>query len=207
MCRASSFAPGVTILAPSFPQKLRRDGLECDCCTDDSSYEIESASLEKVIDPNGTAKKSVRFDQVEIREYGIILGDNPSAYYGPPITIEWRPQAKVSMNVGDYEESKIGNPLRYGDDLILSHGMRMKLLSPHFPLREIIEAQHEVRRIALCREKSWHEKEGSCNSTAQRFQRFREKHRWHVKKQPPKHASSSKVMAMDSTQGFRSIHW
>jgi hypothetical protein len=50
------------------------------------------------------SKKSVSFaPKLRIREFPIILGDNPSATVGPPICIDWEPQGESTANLDVYE--------------------------------------------------------------------------------------------------------
>ena len=53
----------------------------------------------------GTAsnRKFVRFHRIEIREYGVTLGDHPSTRIGPPVTIEWQHQAELVVDLDQYE--------------------------------------------------------------------------------------------------------
>ena len=53
-------------------------------------------------------KKSVRFSNVTVREYPIILGDNPSVTVGPPVTIDWQP---FSEELLDLESHMLMTPL------------------------------------------------------------------------------------------------
>ena len=50
--------------------------------------------------------KRVSFDQIQVREHAIILGDNPTAALGVPITIDWKPQYQVSFSVDAIEKSR-----------------------------------------------------------------------------------------------------
>mmetsp|Transcript_21964 Transcript_21964/g.53146 ORF Transcript_21964/g.53146 Transcript_21964/m.53146 type:complete len:181 (+) Transcript_21964:212-754(+) len=48
-------------------------------------------------------KKSVSFATVQVRNYPIILGDNPSVTAGPPISIGWQFDAAVYYTVDEWE--------------------------------------------------------------------------------------------------------
>ena len=52
----------------------------------DSSRRFSSISSSSC---KSSSSNSVRFQNVKIREYGIILGDNPSCSNGPPIGLSW----------------------------------------------------------------------------------------------------------------------
>eukprot|EP00977_Amphora_coffeiformis_P006397 scaffold1361_cov165-Amphora_coffeaeformis.AAC.19 len=50
--------------------------------------------------------RSVSFDSIFVREYERVLGDNPACGNGPPISIGWQYESKVSMPVDEYEYRK-----------------------------------------------------------------------------------------------------
>ena len=49
-------------------------------------------------------KKSVTFDSINIREYDVILGDNPACSDGPPLSLDWTFTESTSSTIDDYEE-------------------------------------------------------------------------------------------------------
>ena len=51
----------------------------------DSSGHSSSTSSSR----RSSSSNSVRFHNVKIREYGVVLGDNPSCSQGPPIGLSW----------------------------------------------------------------------------------------------------------------------
>lgn len=61
-------------------------------------------------------KKRVCFDQIYVREYPVILGDNPSVTAGVPVTIDWNFQKEVEIELDYFEiyrtERKHKNQLR-----------------------------------------------------------------------------------------------
>lgn len=48
-------------------------------------------------------QRQVRFGNLQVREYPIMLGDNPSCSSGPPLTIEWNHTKEEVIPVGIYE--------------------------------------------------------------------------------------------------------
>jgi hypothetical protein len=48
----------------------------------------------------------VSFSQIKIREYPIIVGDNPSIMTGVPITIDWKFVHEMNFSVDDYEAAR-----------------------------------------------------------------------------------------------------
>lgn len=49
---------------------------------------------------------SVRFGTVVVREYPIILGDNPGASAGPPLSIDWQHNAEYTIDMDVFEEQR-----------------------------------------------------------------------------------------------------
>jgi len=49
---------------------------------------------------------SVTFNTVEVREYPIILGDNPAVSEGPPLTIDWAHSDVDEFGVEEYETTR-----------------------------------------------------------------------------------------------------
>lgn len=49
------------------------------------------------------SNKSVKFDQVFIHEFPIIMGDNPAVSRGAPLTIDWKPMTHDVLDIDIYE--------------------------------------------------------------------------------------------------------
>lgn len=73
-------------------------------------------------------KKSVRFNKVEIREYGLGAGDHPDCTDGVPLTLAWEYVQKSAIDVNRYETKRIPHR-RHVEDLILSKKERREKLS------------------------------------------------------------------------------
>jgi hypothetical protein len=76
-----------------------------------SNYFIMSKKKDEEIErneyPKGDKKsKGVCFAFVEIREYEMVLGDNPSVTNGPPISLGWAVESISIFTVDMYERSK-----------------------------------------------------------------------------------------------------
>ena len=65
----------------------------------------ESQPLKSCLKKPGSrsAPKKTWFDSIYVREFPIILGDNPSAAEGVPITIDWKHQKEVILDVEYFE--------------------------------------------------------------------------------------------------------
>eukprot|EP00566_Odontella_aurita_P000819 CAMPEP_0113551560 /NCGR_PEP_ID=MMETSP0015_2-20120614/14590_1 /TAXON_ID=2838 /ORGANISM="Odontella" /LENGTH=378 /DNA_ID=CAMNT_0000452461 /DNA_START=214 /DNA_END=1350 /DNA_ORIENTATION=+ /assembly_acc=CAM_ASM_000160 len=70
---------------------------------------------------------SVRYGSVEIREFPITLGDNPSVSCGPPFTIDWKPQEIYDpVALDEYESSR--PPRRSHLQMAIPEAVRKDLL-------------------------------------------------------------------------------
>lgn len=76
-------------------------------------------------------KKSVRFSNVVVREYPMILGDNPSVSHGPPVTISWKHSAEHLLELENHismtpfprrSVGQMAMPSFYRKDLLVEAG-------------------------------------------------------------------------------------
>ena len=70
---------------------------------------LERRSAEPFLPSCNKKKEEVRFVSVELREYPIILGDNPSCTAGPPIAIalDWDYDTLTSCTIDEYESMRL----------------------------------------------------------------------------------------------------
>lgn len=68
-----------------------------------------SVSCLKRHNPNeGTKpKRTISFTNLEIREYDLTIGDNPSVSYGPPVQLSWQYSQGETRDLEDYESQKM----------------------------------------------------------------------------------------------------
>jgi len=59
---------------------------------------------------SGSSRRAVSFTKIQIREYPIIVGDNPSVLTGTPITIDWEPVEEMTFDFQDYEDTRADTP-------------------------------------------------------------------------------------------------
>ena len=57
-------------------------------------------------DHDDNKKDKVSFSKIHIREYPIIIGDNPSIMTGVPITIDWVHVSEIKFTIDEYEDFK-----------------------------------------------------------------------------------------------------
>lgn len=52
-------------------------------------------------------KRTISFTNLEIREYDLTIGDNPSVSYGPPVQLSWQYSQSEARDLEDYESQKM----------------------------------------------------------------------------------------------------
>jgi hypothetical protein len=97
-------------------------------------------------------KKGVRFSEVEVQSYGIMLGDNPAVSSGPPITIEWKPFDCCVLSVEDFECNKPVQARR-GPDMLVPRYLREEWIrNSGFARSEMVKTQKQIRSIQRSRQ-------------------------------------------------------
>lgn len=91
-------------------------------------------------------KKSVRFSTVNIREYHICLGDNPSVARGAPISLDWHYEEEISIDLNVYEQHTIKR--EHNEEFKRPSLERLHLLKDiGYSRLEILEATRQVEKI------------------------------------------------------------
>jgi len=112
-------------------RKLRCHGLSRD-------NEAESTDSESIL--------SVSFDTVEVREYPIILGDNPAVSQGPPLTIDWEHDNEDTFSLDEYETTR--PPRRVTVEMSIPPDMRLDCLKRcGFSTKEISVRIKEINLV------------------------------------------------------------
>ena len=82
---------------------------------------------------------TVHFDQVEIREYSITVGDNPSCSSGCPISLDWEYDDRLIQVSLDVFEAFRADRRRCRNDLIIPAMIRYRTLREwDVPINEIL---------------------------------------------------------------------
>ena len=68
-----------------------------------SKKDDKSSSPEVSASSESTTAREITWNQIQVIEFPIILGDNPSCLQGVPITIGWQPQQIKYLDVDYYE--------------------------------------------------------------------------------------------------------
>ena len=97
--------------------------------------------------------RNVSFNKIEIAEHPYELGDNPSVQSGVPITIAWKPQERIILDVDEYEDLRSSNRSR--EEMRLPSAVREQLAKESGASRsEVVQAIQQARHIADSRRKS-----------------------------------------------------
>ena len=104
-------------------------------------------SLERVVASSRQQDqpKSVSFGTVDIYSHGIILGDNPSVSFGPPVTIRWKAFDTQTISLDEYEQHKPDS--RAKDAMLLPRMVREDWL------RNVGFARGEIKDTVIAMEK------------------------------------------------------
>ena len=97
-----------------------------------------------------TPKKHVIFSTIEVREYGMTMGDNPCVSSGVPVTIDWTPQLSMNFNLDQFENSKPeARDMRF---MRIGSGKRELIASNDgYTQQEILNVIEEMKSIQLSR--------------------------------------------------------
>jgi hypothetical protein len=98
-------------------------------------------------------KKSVRFGDLVITEFPIILGDNPAVTMGAPVTIDWEAQGEVSYKINVYESIR-GTRRRRRKLLISVSNRAILLLAAGYSIDDIADASINAQQIKFGRQES-----------------------------------------------------
>eukprot|EP00816_Leptocylindrus_hargravesii_P011526 CAMPEP_0196808172 /NCGR_PEP_ID=MMETSP1362-20130617/8159_1 /TAXON_ID=163516 /ORGANISM="Leptocylindrus danicus, Strain CCMP1856" /LENGTH=601 /DNA_ID=CAMNT_0042182401 /DNA_START=444 /DNA_END=2249 /DNA_ORIENTATION=+ len=84
-----------------------------------------------------TMKRNISFTNIEIREYGMTLGDHPSVSHGPPVQLSWDYKTNEAIDIEQYETFR--EPRRKKYQLVLSYYVRKRMLGEAKISREEIK--------------------------------------------------------------------
>jgi hypothetical protein len=92
--------------------------------------------------------KEVSFASVQVREYPMILGDNPSCTSGPPVTLDWNYNAEASLSCTvDEWESGRDSTRRMRTEIRVPSSVRTEwLLDAGFTPTQVNKAIRDVQK-------------------------------------------------------------
>ena len=125
-----------------------------------SSYKSSNTSNQKakdnVVEANTvepSMKRNISFTNIEIREYGLTLGDHPNCSVGPPVQLSWNVESETTHTLENYELFR--EPRRSKKEMVLSNYVRMKMLSAgRVPKAQVYEAIAQVKKIQSQRKRT-----------------------------------------------------
>eukprot|EP00531_Pseudo-nitzschia_arenysensis_P013467 CAMPEP_0116134918 /NCGR_PEP_ID=MMETSP0329-20121206/10913_1 /TAXON_ID=697910 /ORGANISM="Pseudo-nitzschia arenysensis, Strain B593" /LENGTH=181 /DNA_ID=CAMNT_0003629683 /DNA_START=173 /DNA_END=718 /DNA_ORIENTATION=- len=82
--------------------------------------------------------KKVIFDEIEVKEYPRMLGDNPAVSEGVPLTIGWKPQSSYSMDIDLFESMRCS---------VRRRGRKQLLISSMRRVQSLVEAGYSLEKI------------------------------------------------------------
>lgn len=105
---------------------------------------------------NRNRDQHVKFDSISIRQYQVVLGDNPEVSAGPPLSLGWSFSSFGPIPLEAYESHKQNQDRREGHDLVVPAFMRRQiLLRNHISTNaEIVERVKEVRVVRSQRDRT-----------------------------------------------------
>jgi hypothetical protein len=102
--------------------------------------------------------KAVHWGIIAIHSHAMMLGDNPSVCFGPPVTIAWDAMESDTLQIDDFEKVKAAYPPRQRLEMVLPNRMREDLLiRDGYARSEMRAAVREAQRIRVQRAKSAHD--------------------------------------------------
>ena len=93
----------------------------------DSTAASTSAETHSSIFTRSSTKNFVSFAHVEIRNYAVTVGDNPSCLYGPAISFDWEYTQHKSISIDDFEKLRSKSRLHEGE-LYMTSRVRQSIL-------------------------------------------------------------------------------
>jgi len=118
---------------------------------------IDSSSSRQIDD-----ELSVSFRTIEVREFPILIGDNPCVAEGPPLSISWEPDCELSIDIEEFEDYRNGDGRdccrrRTGEELRLDSQQRKYMaLESGNSYHDIAAAVRKVSKDRRLRRRSVH---------------------------------------------------
>jgi len=128
----------------------------CSSSTCSSSQSLEDslhASLTSLNSNEPKMTRNISFSTLEVRTYGVTLGDNPGGSSGPPVSLDWNYDESKAIDLEDYEAKR--NPRRSREQLHMDMNNRYFSLASHFTATELKAATLAARQTRIKRKKSY----------------------------------------------------
>ena len=205
----SSLHPSPTISGPVSPLEIDLDYATlprlpaCKPLHLDSLEEVNvsvNTVASTAVGTSNNKSSHVSFENVEIRRYPMILGDNPSCRCGCPVSLGWEYEEIPTISVDDYEDYRIKHrPRRQGKQLyqlILNYYQRQDIFGRMGldPIelkqrgREMLKIQRQRKHTAIM--SPLFKVEDVARSAGRKVQRaFLKRHRHHASEDEEHHAA------------------
>jgi hypothetical protein len=112
---------------------------------------FSSGNLSTMNGPSSNTRKSVGFRNIEIREYEIDIGDNPSVGDGPPLSLGWKYEKEKIIDLVEFETLK--GPSRPRNEMRVPRNQREWLIRASGVTDEEIE--NSIRDVNITKKSRW----------------------------------------------------
>jgi hypothetical protein len=116
-----------------------------------TSEEINEQDVKTTTQAAAKPRKSVNFSSVEVREYGLVLGDSPDIDNGFPLMLDWKYNRDTKIFPVDEHQQQAEALNRNPIEELDPHQRRLRLRSMGFSEAELRVAERR-RKIQLCHE-------------------------------------------------------
>jgi hypothetical protein len=107
-------------------------------------------------------KKNVTFNNVEIRYYPVIIGDNPSVSDGCPVTIDWEPIGISLASLDEFETFRFKSRRHYSKLLMNEMTRYHLLLDAGYNVFDILDGERSAKLLKSERMFSYYTKVAQC---------------------------------------------
>jgi len=117
-----------------------------------SNGQKTNSSFSSINNDGKKMKRNISFSTLEIRTYGVTLGDNPGGSGGPPLSLDWNYNESKALDIEEYEARR--QPRRSRKDMHIDMNTRYFALATKFTSSEIKAATNAARQIRVKRRRS-----------------------------------------------------
>lgn len=100
-----------------------------------------------------SSKKQLSFASISIREYPVLIGDNPSVSEGVPLTIGWEHETETDYGLDDYESEHRAEPKPLSDMKFSPEERTEIAKNLGYSETKIEKIAHQVKYSTLTRKK------------------------------------------------------
>ena len=109
---------------------------------------LSSSTASSLSSSSSSSSKSVKFHEVQVREYAVSIGDNPSCSDGPPISLDWSyNENHNSFSLDTFESHREGNRRSKIEMRVPADVRHSTLKQWDVSMDEIVRAEKDVNII------------------------------------------------------------